>query len=281
MTCAFGAWFTAVILPAAAAAAEPEQVFTVRGIVRSPLKERTLRIAHEPIPDYMPAMTMPFNVDPSALDEAAKLRVGDGIRFRFAVGESSRIYDLEVIGPRGREDEPVRPAATPARRLKEGSAVPPFSLRDQLGQPLTNADLRGKRTVVTFIFTRCPVPEFCPLMSRRFQELQARLEQSPPAGPAVQLLSITIDPEFDTPEILRGYGESFGADPPRWRLATGTPEQIQALTRAFAVHTEQSSGTLDHTLATALIDPDGRVEEIWRGNGWKVDDIFAALTAAR
>ncbi|ACB75085.1 electron transport protein SCO1/SenC [Opitutus terrae PB90-1] len=260
------------------ARAATEQVFTVRGVVRGRLQNGTLRIAHQAIPDYMPAMTMPFNVDPAALEQAAQFQPGDGVEFKFAVTDaSSRAFDFRRIGgPRG-ADEPAAIAAVPARRLREGDEVPPFVLRDQLDRPLTLADLRGKRTVLTFIFTRCPVPEFCPLMSQRFRTLQQALATSPSADTPVQLLSITLDPEFDTPQILRAYGESYGADPARWRFATGPKEQITALTRAFAVHTEQSRGTLDHTLATALIGPDARVQTIWRGNGWKPDEILAAL----
>lgn len=264
---------------------EQERVFTVRGIIRGELRaDGTLRIAHQAIPDYMPAMTMPFNVDPSARAAATALRPGDGVEFKFAVGETSRAYDFVRIGGPDRSTDapatpaaPGAPAAPPARRLKEGAPVPAFSLADDHGRAFTAADFRGRRTVLTFIFTRCPVPEFCPLMSKKFQSLQQRLTQSPPAGPEVRLLSITIDPEFDTPEILRAYAESYGADPQRWRFATGTPAQISALAKAFAVHTEKNAGTLDHTLATALVDPAGRVEKIWRGNGWSVDEVLAAL----
>lgn len=258
-------------------AATTEQVFTVRGIVRGPLQDGTLRIAHQAIPDYMPAMTMPFNIDPAALDQAARLHPGDGVEFKFAVGETSRAYDFKIIGSSRPTNEPAGAPSASARRLKEGAVIPPFALVDQSDRAFTDANLHGRRTILTFIFTRCPVPEFCPLMSKRFQTLQRQLAESPPAGPAVQLLSLTIDPEFDTPAILRAYGEGYGADPQRWRFLTGTTDQVTALTQAFAVHTEKNAGTLDHTLATALIGPDGRIEKIWRGNGWSVDEVLAAL----
>lgn len=276
------AFFALVFTDAPAAsgpAATGEQVFTVRGVVRGRLQNGSIRIAHQAIPDYMPAMTMPFNVDATALAQAAQLEPGDGVEFKFAVTDAaSRAFDFHRIGaPRQPEEPAVAAAPVPARRLREGDPVPPFALRDQLDRPLTQDDLQGRWTVLTFIFTRCPVPEFCPLMSQRFRTLQQQLAAAGSAGTPVQLLSITLDPEFDTPPILRAYGESYGADPARWRLATGTKEQIMALTRAFAVHTEQSRGTLDHTLATALIGPDGRVRTIWRGNDWKPDEVLAAL----
>lgn len=274
----------ALVLGPVAFAGEPERVFTVRGIIRGELRaDGTLRIAHQAIPDYMPAMTMPFTVAPEARADAAALRPGDGVEFKFAVGEeTSRAYDfVRIGGAKGPASQAEQPEAPPARRLKEGATVPDFSLTDQQGRPFTAADLRGRRTVLTFIFTRCPVPEFCPLMSKKFRALQQQLTESPPAGASVQQLSITIDPEFDTPPILRAYAESYGADPQRWRFATGTPAQISALTKAFAVHTEKNAGTLDHTLATALIDPDGRIEKIWRGNGWSVDEVLTALRTSK
>lgn len=263
-------------------AAAEERTFVVRGKVTAPLEDGAVTVAHEEIPGFMPAMTMPFYIDPAAFAQAAPLRAGDRVEFKFSVGERSRAYDFVRLGPAGAEPASAAETAeaAPTRRLKEGSSVPDFALTDQQGRRFAAADLRGRRTVLTFIFTRCPVPEFCPRMSQRFQALQARLQKTPPAGAPVQLLSITIDPEFDTPEILRGYGESYGADPEHWRFATGTIEQIARLTKAFAVHTEKNAGTLDHTLTTALIDADGRVQTIWRGNGWKVDEVLAALGIA-
>lgn len=141
---------------------------------------------------------------------------------------------------------------------------------------MTSADWRGHATVVTFIFTRCPMPEFCPLISAKFKKLQdataadARLKD-------VRLVSVTLDPEHDTPAVLRDYGIAKGADFARWRFGTGTPEQVAAFTRAFAVHTEQNGPLLDHTLATALVDSGGRVVEIWRGNQWEPREVLDAL----
>jgi protein SCO1/2 len=131
-------------------------------------------------------------------------------------------------------------------------------------------------TAITFVFTRCPVPEFCPLMVRRFHQVQRQLATAS-APPEVRLLSVTLDPAFDTPEVLRGYAASQGVDPARWQFATGHPQEIARLTSAFSLHVERGGILIDHTLATAVIGRDGRVVEIWRGNGWKVSEVADAL----
>jgi protein SCO1/2 len=228
----------------------------------------------------MPAMTMPFTMGTGV--DAGALRPGDRVRFALRVDQAaSEAHSLVVTG----RDEAVaaasmaRPAA-PASRLRRGDVVPPFTLRDQDDRDFATADLEGQLTLVTFIFTRCPLPEFCPLMVKRFREVQAEVEEDATLGERTRLLSVTLDPVFDTPQRLHAYGTAMKADFARWRFVTGTPEAIDAFAKAFAVYTEWSGASLDHTLATALIGPDGRVLEIWRGNGWKTDEVLAALRAA-
>lgn len=254
-----------------ATAAIAERTFTVHGTVTAPLADDLLTVAHDEVAGYMPAMTMPFRVEKPDQPQAAALRAGDEIAFKFTVGDTSRAYDFRVLA----HTAPASPAP-PARRLREGDPVPAFTLVDQDNRPFTTDHLRGHRTVLTFIFTRCPVPEFCPRLSSQFAALQRRLAATASTSD-VRLVSVTLDPSFDTPAVLRAYGEHYAADPARWRLCTGTPEQVRALTRAFAVHVEQASGRLDHTLATALIGPDGAVRAFWRGNTWTPDDVLAAL----
>ncbi len=254
-----------------------DRIFTVRGIIRGPYEDGKIRIQHDEIPGFMPAMTMPFFVDAADVEE---LRPGDQVVFEFRVGERSKATKFRKVSD---TPAPLPPAiavphgARPAvsqQRVREGDRVPEFELRDQDGARLALGDLKGEPTVVTFIFTRCPVPEFCPLIGKKFQELQRELART---APDARLLSITIDPEHDQPEILRAYGESLGADFARWRFATGSPEEIGKLTKAFAVRTEREGGTLDHTLATALIGADGRVVQIWRGNFWKPAEVVERL----
>ncbi|OAM90053.1 SCO family protein [Termitidicoccus mucosus] len=262
---------------------ERERVFDVTGIVRARLDDGQLVIAHDEIPGYMGAMTMAFT--PAGPEEAAGVAVNDRVRFRLRVnGGRSRAEAFVVTGRAAAPGKPATSSQGGARRgrLREGDAVPAFSLFDERGQPLTAEALRGRLTIVTFIFTRCPVPEYCPAISRKFDQLQPAVRKGLPAESAakVRLLSITLDPEFDRPDILKAYGEAMGADPAIWNFATGEKAEIDALVKAFAVYRENNGVTLDHTLATALIGPDGRVADIWRGNGWTVDEVIASLRKA-
>ena len=255
------------------------RTFQVTGTVTSPIADRRVMVAHEEIPGYMPAMTMPFAV---AAAETASLQAGDRVRFTLRVtaegAQAERFqvtgHDAAVAAALGAEP---RPAAT---RLKKGDELPMVSLTTSEGLPLTSADLRGQVTAITFIFTRCPVPDFCPLMMKRFQEVQRELESGrSPHGSVrdVRLLSVTLDPAFDTPQVLQAYAASKGVNPARWQLATGTPEEIARLTSAFAIHVERGGVLIDHTLATAVIGRDGRVVQIWRGNGWSAAELLDVL----
>lgn len=263
---------SAPLMPESAAAG-PDRIFTVRGTIRAPYADGAISIQHEPIPGFMPAMTMPFYTE---LAEVRDLVPGDVVVFEFRVGERSRATKFRKVGRADSDTTATRKKnATPTvRRLREGDAVPAFTLLDQAGKTMTADDLRGRPTILTFIFTRCPVPEFCPLIGKKFQALQAQLART---NSEARLVSLTIDPEHDRPDVLRKYGESLGADFERWRFATGTPAQIEQLARLFAVRTERNGASLDHTLATALIGLDGKVIEIWRGNGWKPEEIVAKL----
>jgi protein SCO1/2 len=259
----------------ASAARGAERIFDVNGVVRAPLKGGRVVIAHDDIPGFMPAMTMGFAVaNPT---EATSLAVGDRVQFRLTVSETtSTATDFKVVGRAPGDPSGATPQHT-SRRLREGDRVPPFSLIDQEGQTLAAAALSGHATVVTFIFSRCPIPEYCPAMALRFGQLQRAILANPHLTDRARLLSISIDPEFDRPEILKAYGTAVGADPAIWRFATGEKTEIAALCAAFAVFTERNGLTLDHTLCTALIDRNGRVSELWRGNGWKVEEVIAAL----
>jgi protein SCO1 len=266
------------------AASQAERVYTVRGVIRSPFRDGKISIKHEAIPDYMPAMTMPFNVTEADVKE---LKAGDRVEFQFHVSETSRATHFRKLPAdpsvnRGSEssvtlEKPAK-ASSPAagtRRLRDGDVVPAFTLRDQNDRTVTEKDLAGRFTVAAFVFTRCPVPEFCPLVAKKFQALQAALSDK--HDEATRLLSITIDPEYDQPAILRAYGEALGADFNRWRFATGTPAEIERLRKMFAVHAERTETSLDHTLATALIGPDGKLVTVFRGNAWKPDDVLAQI----
>ena len=259
----------------AGSAGSAARAFQVTGTVTSPIADRRVMVAHENIPGYMPAMTMPFAV---AADETASLHAGDRVRFTLRVtAEGAQAERFEVTGHDAAVAAALSEAPRPAlKRLKKGDEMPMVSLTTSEGRPLTSADLRGQVTAITFIFTRCPVPDFCPLMMKRFQEVQRELE-SRGAPRDVQLLSVTLDPAFDTPQVLQAYGASKGVNAARWQLATGPSKEIARLTSAFSIHVERGGVLIDHTLATAVIGRDGRVVEIWRGNGWSASELLERL----
>jgi protein SCO1/2 len=253
-----------------------ERQFAATGLIVAILEDGQVSVAHDAIPGFMPAMTMPLTL--ANPRDAGRLTPGDRVQFTLRVGEqSSRAADFVVTGrDLGALTAYIAARTRSSARLRPGDAVPVFRLVDQSGATLSDEDLRGHPTVLTFLFTRCPLPEFCPLMVRHFKQLQRAIAADPSLS-SVRLLSISLDPEFDSPQVLAEYGRAQGADFTRWRFGTGTPDQVAVLTRAFAVHTERTGALVDHTLATALIDAEGRVVELWRGNGWTVEEVLGAL----
>jgi protein SCO1/2 len=248
--------------------------YEARGIVRGFAPDRsTVYVEHEAIPDFMPSMTMPFDVRDAK--ETANLKLGDAISFRLNVTQRDSWIDWVQRINAGQLHLPTSAPASPPPfeadaqpRLHEGDPMPDFTLIDEEGKPVTLETFRGHPFVVTFIFTRCPIPNFCPRMSQNFAELQKAIRGSSGAQSVARLLSISFDPEFDTPEVLKQYAEHAGADPGIWTFATGESAGVQKLTKAFSILVQPESGTISHSLATALIDRNGKVAKIWRGNGW-------------
>jgi protein SCO1/2 len=262
-------------------AAANQKEFTVRGVIRGIAPDRqTLEIQHEAIPGYMPTMTMPFVVkDPAA---AAQLKVGDGVSFRLLADDKEAWIDRITQIPAREVEVPMpspeaRADAPKIARLRDGDPLPAFRLTNENGEPINAETFRGQPFVVTFIFTRCPIPNFCPLMNKNFAQLQEAIRTGGGALAKTRLLSISFDPEFETPAVLKEAAKAEEADPAIWTFATGEKPQIEELTRSFAVSVQPESGTLSHSLATALIDGDGRLVEIWRGNGWKPEEVVSRI----
>jgi protein SCO1/2 len=157
--------------------------------------------------------------------------------------------------------------------------MPPLALINQDGERISLETFRGRPFVLTFIFTRCPIPNFCPRMSNNFAELQRAIRDGNGKLVKARLLSVTLDPAFDTPQILKDYGASLQADPAIWTLATGEESEIDSITGAFSVYRQAESGTLSHGLATALIDESGKIAKIWRGNSWSPEEVQHEIAA--
>ena len=257
--------------------------YDTRGVVRGFSPDRsTIEIQHENIPDFMPSMTMPFVTrDPKQI---ADLRTGDAISFRMSV--TKKDFWIENVKKIRREDvnvaEPKRTSPVSAdrdARLTEGDKMPPFTLTNQNGERISLDTFHGNSLVLTFVFTRCPVPNFCPRMSNNFGELQETIKSSTGTLANARLLSVTLDPAYDTPKILSDYAAFHHADSKIWSFATGDEKEIDSLTRAFSVYRQNEAGTISHGLATALINKEGRIDKIWRGNAWTPAEIIKEIQA--
>ena len=242
------------------AACTTERSWDVRGrVVGFGADARTVFIAHENIPGLMPAMTMPFTADPL---ELRGVEMGDGIAFTlYANTDSSWISDLRPLEPDAPplvlEDAPASPTRADAM-LQQGEVVPDVTLVNADGESFALADFRGKFVLVNFIYTRCPLPDFCPWMTRRFATLHDLLQSE--YRDDVALLSVTVDPEYDTPDVVGAYVERFD---PSFIGLTGTNSQVAAAAKAFFVGYGGAGVDLVHTEYVAVLDREGRMRYVY------------------
>ena len=273
--------------PPAPAASPTQQVFQVAGTILELLPaEKSVRIKHEAIPDYMPAMSMPFDVKDT--NELAGLVAGDGIVFRLTVTEKEGWIDLlKKVSVSALPKNPV-PMTGPFRFVRDveplniGDPLPDYRFTNQLGQPVNLAQFRGQALAFTFIFTRCPYPTFCPLMSNNFREVQVLLLKTPAAPTNWQLLTISFDPEWDTPRRLKAYAAGVRHDPRHWSFLTGNLVDITAIAEQVGeVFTrEPNSEGISHNLRTVVVDARGRVRKIIPENKWQPAELVAELVKA-
>jgi protein SCO1/2 len=269
-------------LGAAACSRAPEpREYEVRGqILRVDPERQEVLVDHEDIEGFMPAMTMPYRVrDVGLLDGREP---GDLFTATLVVEETSAyLSTITRTGHEPLESPVVGPAITAADVIQEGDVVPDGALVNQDGAPLPMTSLRGHRVALTFIYTRCPLPDFCPLMDRHFAELQ-RTIASTPSLEDVRLVSVTLDPEYDTPAVLEAHAGLLQADPARWQFATGEPDEVLAFAKQFGVLTEAGdpSSPILHNLRTAVIDAQGHLAAIHSGNMWMPAELVADLEAA-
>jgi protein SCO1 len=237
-------------------------------------------VKHDDIPGFMPAMTMPYKVEDAKL--LAGKQPGDLITATLVVGETEA--HLSKIDKTGHAaiDNSRGPEITASEILKPGEAVPDTNLVDEnnSSRPLTS--LKGHRVGLTFMYTSCPQPDFCPLMDRNFAAVQNELKKTP-ALSDVRLVSVSFDPAHDTPPVLKMHAKALQADPAVWHFVTTSTDDIKGFAAKFGVIAEpndESPTILTHNLSTAVIDPDGRLVKIRSGNTWTPADLIADLKAA-
>ena len=225
-----------------------------------------MTIAHEDIPGYMEAMTMPFNLkDRRVLDQLAE---GDHLQATLVVaGLKSFLEDVVVTRETVDPSSNVKPWVEP----KPGDEVPDFKLTDQNGKRFGFDRYRGRVVVLTFIYTRCPLPDYCPLMTDNFAQVRKALISGPESN--AQLLSITVDPEYDTPKVLRDYAAAHSAGSEQWDYATGTKDEAKQIATYFGLQYWQEGDQVIHGLRTAIIGADGKLVKLYRGNEWTPNEI--------
>jgi protein SCO1 len=249
------------ILAAILVAPLSAKTYAVDGIVVAvDAAAHTMLISHRAIAHYMPAMLMPFRADNAA--ELSALHPGARIAFDLAVTKGRSV--ARNIRPSGAPDAAI-PA--PPEKLAIGSSLPEFQLIDQHGQKLRTSDLRGKVVAIDFIYTRCPLPDVCPRLSANFAMLQRRFADQ--AGASLLLLSVTVDPEFDTPEVLACYARLWAAGP-GWRLLTG---DVAPLAASLGEVYWTDEGSIGHNSTTSIIGRDGRLAAQVEGSNYRPDQL--------
>jgi protein SCO1/2 len=281
--------------PASASPGTNLQIFQAQGVVKAIKPDgKTVEIRHNEITNYMPAMTMPFEAkDPK---ELAGLKPGDAVAFRLSVTEKDEWIDqirkltntLAFPGATGQSASNLSglPTSGPFRVVRDveplqiGDPLPEYHFTNELGQPISTAQFKGQALAITFIFTRCPLPNFCPRMSSSFADVQKALLAQANGPTNWHLLTISFDPEFDTPAVLRTYAQRFGADPAHWNFLTGDLIEITAISEQFGqMFWRDETGSISHNLRTAVVDASGRVRKIYEGNNWTSEELAAELVA--
>lgn len=258
-----------------------ERQYTLQGqiLTIAPDRKEAL-IKHEDIKGLMPAMTMAYKVRDAKLFEG--IAPGDLINATLVIVENDAyLSSVRKVGSAPLPQPEQAPSSKPGfAALRPGDPVPDASFVDQDGRPREFASFKGSTVVLTFIYTRCPMPNFCPLMDRNFATIQKRVKQSAPLRGHVQLVSVSFDPITDTPPVLKKHARSLDADPAMWTFLTGKRDDIDSFAASFGVEIFRSlDNPLDitHTLRTAIVGPDGKVRKIFMGNEWTPDQVLAAL----
>jgi protein SCO1/2 len=264
--------------------AKTNQVFEVKGVIKELKPDgKTVEIRHEAITNYMPAMVMPFEAKEPK--ELIGLKAGDQVKFRMTVTDDDvwidQIQKLTVGNPNQLPSKAgVFHFSRDLEPLQVGDALPEYHFTNELGQAVSTAQFKGQALGITFIFTRCPLPNFCPKMTSNFQEVQKKLLALSNGPTNWHLLTISFDPEFDTPEILKAYADRYKADPKHWNFFTGDISEIATISEQFGQMFWKDEGALNHNLRTAIIDASGKVQKVFQGNNWTTEEMVEEMVKA-
>jgi len=239
--------------------------------------KKTLTIAHKEIQGLMGAMTMDYSVNEGWVMRQAK--PGDHITASLVMDPEGAYLENVTLTSTG---TPIEASTNPLHEPVPGDVPPDFAFSNQDGKQVKLSELRGKPLLLTFIYTRCPLPDYCIRMSDNFGSIARQLKQNDPGlYGKLQMLSISIDPEFDTPPVLKNYGNSFAGtvDPKfeHWQFGSADPRQTRAFANFFGLSYDKEGDQIVHSLRTALLDPSGKIAAVYNGNDWRRDDVIRDL----
>ena len=252
------------------------RTFHIRGIVvSSDPKTGSVTLDTDAIPGYMEAMTMPYTLAQPNI--ATELHPGDTIAAALTVtADADTLDEIDVIA----QAKPDYKPAVTFNDLEPGEAVPDFTFLNQSDKKVRLQQWHGKVLLVTFIYTRCPLPNFCVRMSRNFAEIDAQLHKEPKLYAKTHLLSVSFDPKYDTPAVLRSYGGAYTGRYTKetfehWDFAAPTEKDLPQVLRFFDIGaTPEKDKTITHSLSTVVIGPDGRIYKWYPGNDWKPEQVI-------
>lgn len=265
-------------------AASDAKRYTLKGRVVSIDKlNQKATIAHEKIPDFMEPMTMAFKIyDRDVLETMNK---DNDIKAELVINPDEE-YWLENVVISAAPTAGQNPPPINDNFVQIDKEVPNFKLTNQDGKPISLHDYKGNALAITFIYSRCPLPEYCILMSQHFSDVAIQLQNSAELKDKVKLLSISFDPATDTPETLKKYGRTYIKNPDYdfsiWQLATAPDKEMREIANFFGLRYEvdEFNKTLfNHALLTFVIAPDGKVKKVFPGGDWTNDELVRALEA--
>ena len=284
MKCRLATFMVMILVAGCSGEQKPTDLvtFDLRGVVVSiNYQQRRIIIDHEEIPNYMMAMTMPFKVKDTTI--LYRVQPGDTVQGTLAVSRSESWIEKLAVVNKGEVVEPSSAAADSIFRrvYKVGETMPDFSFVNQEGRRVRLSDYRGKVVAMTFIYTRCPLPDFCIRMSDHFARVQKSLSADRTLAGKWHLMTISFDPKFDTPPVLKNYGKVYTKDLSTWDFVTDSMKTILDIADGLELVTEDDEGGLiAHNLRTAVIDKKGALVEVFRGNEWTPQQLKQAMADA-
>jgi protein SCO1/2 len=255
--------------------------YPMRGeVVAKSISAGEITVDHDDIPGFMAAMAMPYRVkDPAALQQ---VEPGDKITAHVVV-RNQNDYWLENVHITDQSGRGKFKAPTGSQMLMPGQRVPDIDLVNQDGHKIRLSDFAGKAVLVTFIYTRCPMPNFCPRLSSQFARIHNELKKNPSDYGKTQLLTISFDPKYDTPAVLRKYGLAYldGDESgfAQWDFASTNPADLRRLAQAFGLEYQEEDNQITHSMSIVLIAPNGTVAKYW-STDWTWTDLMADLQHA-